>query len=264
MEHPDVTKLYKYRTFSPRSLGMLANNRVYFAASFAFNDPFDCRARREFEFSSTEDFVKKMTPLESSHEKIPIPEAIDRLQQIASDSASYSSYLEKKSQLFQKLAMEQFGIYTMSETPLDILMWSHYADGHTGFCIEFRRKPGNILEFARKVEYPEDDEFPLVDYFLGKTEEQIEEFAKIVLTKSKHWCYEREWRALDAPKDVEGRYKGHEKEYDDDEMLSGIIFGLRMPEKNRQVIRKLLSEKNVSYYDAKMVKNKFQIEIAPT
>lgn len=262
MEYPDVKKLYKYRTFSSRSLSMLANNRMYFAASFVFNDPFDCQARREFEFNSTEEFVKKMAPLEASHEKISMGEAIDRLQQIACDPARYDSYLGKKSRLFQRLAMEQFGIYTMSETPTDILMWSHYADGHTGFCIEFNRKPGNILEFARKVEYPEDDEFAFVDYFLGKTEEQVEEFAKIVLTKSKHWRYEQEWRALDAPKDVEGRYKGHEKEYDD-EMVSGIIFGLRMPEENRQVIRKLLSGKNISYYDAKMVKNKFQAEIVP-
>jgi hypothetical protein len=29
------------------------------------------------------------------------------------------------------------GIYSLSRTPLDELMWAHYANSHTGFCIEY-------------------------------------------------------------------------------------------------------------------------------
>ena len=29
------------------------------------------------------------------------------------------------------------GIYSLSRTPYDELMWSHYGESHEGFCIEY-------------------------------------------------------------------------------------------------------------------------------
>lgn len=58
MKYSNVSRLYKYRKFSARTLNMLANNELYFAASDSFNDPFDCRARKEFEFKDDDEFIQ--------------------------------------------------------------------------------------------------------------------------------------------------------------------------------------------------------------
>lgn len=238
---------------------MLENNQLYFAASYAFNDPFDCRARKEFEFRDDRDLKEKMAPLEAAHRRISIDQAVAYIEQIIADDRK-DEYLEEKSKLFQKLVLEQFGICSFSEVSNDILMWSHYSNGHQGFCVQFERSPENVLQWARPVEYPKNDEFPYVEYWHQDTDAQIEGFAKIVTTKSQHWCYEKEWRALDRPDRIDPHYKGHIYTYPET-MLKGIIFGVRMPSNERQVIKEIVAGKNVDLYEAKIVRNRFQIEV---
>jgi len=261
MEHPEVTELYKYRSFSGRNLSMLENNQLYFAASFTFNDPFDCRARKEFEFGDDEELIEKMAPLEAAHQGISSDQAVEYLNHIIANNRK-DEYLNEKSNLFQKLVLEQFGICSFSEVSNDILMWSHYSDGHQGFCLQFERSPENLLQSARPVEYPDNDEFPYVEYWRQNPNAQLEEFARIVTTKSQHWRYEKEWRALDRPGQVDTHYKGHVSTYSGT-VLKGVVFGVRMPSEKRQVIKKIVAGKNVDLYEAKIVRNRFQIEVVP-
>lgn len=192
MEHPEVTKLYKYRTCSSRSLRMLANNEVYLAASHCFNDPFDCRARQDFECVNDKELIEKMAPLKVEREGIPIEEARKFLKRVVANNDAKEKYIKRYSEYFQKVVLQSFGICSFSEVPNDILMWSHYSDSHKGFCIAFNRTPGNQLQWARRVNYPANDEFPIVNYWVTELNQQIEEFSKVVLTKSKHWAYEKE------------------------------------------------------------------------
>lgn len=259
MDHPEITKLYKYRSFSDRTFNMLKNNQLYFAASFTFNDPFDCRARKEFEFTDNKDLIKKMAPLEAAHQSITVDQAIVYLENIIADNQK-EEYLNRKSNLFQKLVLEQFGICSFSEVSNDILMWSHYSDGHQGFCLEFERSPDNMLQWARPVDYPNNDEFPYVEYWRQNPNEQLEEFSKIVTTKSQHWSYEKEWRILDRPDQISEQYRGHIQSYPEI-MLKGVIFGVRMPANKKQVIKEILVGRNVDLYEAQIVKNSFQIKV---
>ena len=259
MNHPEITKLYRYRSFSDRTLNMLENNQLYFAASFTFNDPFDCRARKEFEFKDDKELIEKMAPLEAAHQSIEIDQAVEYLERIISDNRK-EEYLDEKSSLFQKLVLEKFGICSFSAVSNDILMWSHYSDGHQGFCLEFERSPDNMLQWARPVGYPNNDEYPYVEYWRQNPNEQIEEFAKIVTTKSQHWSYENEWRALDRPDRVDERYRGHIKTHPET-MLKGVIFGVRMPAEKREVIKEILAGRNVDLYEVRIVRNRFQIEV---
>lgn len=260
MDHQHINMLYKYREFSARALRMLANNELYFAASNAFNDPFDCSARKEFEFKDKNELITKMAPLEASHQNISIGEAESYLEQVVASEQTTEDYIKKKSVLFQKLVLQSFGICSFSEIPNDILMWSHYSDGHKGFCVEYSRTDENILKWARPVAYPGNDEFPYIDYWQREPEEQIGEFTKVILTKSRHWGYEKEWRILDRPSHVDDNYSGHTSTYPD-RMLSGVIFGARMPEKDRKTIRGVLASKSVAFYEAEVIKNRFQINI---
>ena len=83
------------------------------------------------------------------------------------------------------------------------LMWSHYADSHKGFCIEYDfSKPKE--EFLSKLPLPVfySESRPLVpwkaaiDNSVENMEEASEELMMGLLTKDKAWEYENEWRIL--------------------------------------------------------------------
>lgn len=265
MHQPEVTKLYKYRTYSARNLSMLSNNEIYFSPSNSFNDPFDCLARKEMEFSDRNDLIARMAPLETHHRKLSMPEAIAYVESRTHNEIATKTYIEEKSKLFQKIVLQTFGIYSISEVNDDILMWSHYSDGHTGFCIEFNRDDSNFLGEAKPVEYPATDDFPFINYWVGDNDRQTEEFIKIILTKSRHWSYEKEWRITGKPSgsppdSVDINYKGHVQKIPDN-MICGIIFGNRMPDRDRNTIRSILNGRNVNFYEAKIIPNKFLLEI---
>ena len=260
MDYLDTTKLYKYRSLSSTTLTNLANNELFFASSDSFNDPFDCRARKEYEFENDNDFIEKWSVLEASQQNISIEEAKVFVEEINSDLERKEEYLKEKSSLFQKQVLQSFGVCSFSCVNDDILMWSHYADSHRGICLEFNREPGNILEHARPIDYPDSDDFPYIDYWLGPTDEQIDELVKVILTKSKHWKYENEWRVIQRPTDIVENYKGHPFSYTE-ETLTGVIFGHRVKEKERHTVERILSSHSVEYYEAKPVKNKFLLSI---
>ena len=87
------------------------------------------------------------------------------------------------------------GVATFSTTPYEILMWSHYADHHKGFCIEFERNSTNMLrgDGGKTVNYQ--DRRPIIDGldFFRDPEGVLND---ILYTKAPCWCYEFEWRLV--------------------------------------------------------------------
>lgn len=80
------------------------------------------------------------------------------------------------------------------------LMWSHYADSHKGFCIEydFREVKGEGLLLP--VYYSNNRPlFPMQIFSESRDESMAELYRQVimgVLTKDKVWEYENEWRIL--------------------------------------------------------------------
>ena len=102
------------------------------------------------------------------------------------------------------------GILSLSETPNNLLMWAHYAEGHTGFVLvldgshDFFKGKNTFLGFAKpdSVEYR--SERPRM-----KIEETSEETAmrEIFFVKGLDWKYEKEWRYLKALDDADKRLR---------------------------------------------------------
>ena len=84
-------------------------------------------------------------------------------------------------------------------------MWSHYADSHTGFCIEYdfnNIKWENLLVYPLPVLYSK--ERPLIPYYNwgGKDIEKAKKDLMIgLLTKDIVWSYENEWRFIISKQD---------------------------------------------------------------
>jgi hypothetical protein len=146
---------------------------------------------------------------------------------------------------------KELRVFCLTEVNDNILMWSHYADKHKGFCIEFERSDHNFLagESCVPVFYPEDDQLPTykpLDLL------KPESFAGIATTKAKLWSYELEWRMI-------SREKGN-RPYALPGDITAIIFGERMNEKHRQTIKNILGL-GMLYLEAIKMKDRFRLKI---
>ncbi len=130
-----------------------------------------------------------------------------------------------------------------------LLLWSHYADNYRGFCLEFQNRENcfGVNPVVYSAAYPK---IKVVD-LLGKGD--IDQFNELILTKFEDWSYEYEWRAF-------SQYPG-EMPYPNN-TLTGVVFGFRMDEPERDSIRYILRDKqNVIYKEVKPSNNRFALEI---
>ena len=113
-----------------------------------------------------------------------------------------NSIQQLEANVVQKL-MGIFRIGCLSADHKNPLMWSHYADSHRGFCVEYdfgtpNRATLSLLPLP--VVYSHDR--PLVPWYVAfnNTPENIMAANKDILlgllTKDSSWEYEREWRLL--------------------------------------------------------------------
>jgi len=236
--------LYRYRPFNQFSISELANQNVWFSSVNDFNDPFEV-------------ILDRFTPV---------------LTNGYSGSSEYLSTPETK-QLHEMLKdiFTTLGLLCFTTKNNNTLMWSHYADSHKGFCIEYERDPTNdfwkqvepvnyvstvkpILElvteifdiklFKSKPVNPE--RFPqLIDTLIKKS----------IYCKDKSWAYENEWRFM-CSKTEPGLSRTPLK-------ISRIIFGLRLSPWDRETLLNLTRNiKGIEYQHANgAIKDNFEMEI---
>jgi len=204
-------KLYKY--CDPKRIEALQNGTLHFADLIKFNDPFELNpsvwATPSAIFPITQvilgEINRHVAPTLAQQNKLQrflmvnlvLPFVflyyMPRIAEIYFDA-----YGQTRRTAFKKLyddSAAAIGIVSLSEEPLDLLMWSHYSSGHTGFVLEFDTahdffgppaKPTEI-EGLHQIKYSK--KRPIVPH--GKGLE-----ISHVLTKSKEWAYEKEWRLI--------------------------------------------------------------------
>ena len=98
----------------------------------------------------------------------------------------------------EKLQQKVF-VACFSERNNSMLMWSHYAEQHTGLCVGYRLheliKKYNIFPVIYNNQMPQISD-------ISNADEGI--LYKSILTKCEDWSYEKEWRIIDIDKSKEG------------------------------------------------------------
>lgn len=122
-------------------------------------------------------------------------------------------------------------IICFTKDPENILMWSYYAQNHSGIVLRFTDEtPDNPLSQARQVDYVSEmpslfNEETLSDILSGydvlNSEFLINE---VVWTKSSHWAHEQEWRIYSGLGRTVNSYE--DIPFTKTE-LDGVIFGIR-------------------------------------
>ena len=123
-------------------------------------------------------------------------------QQVAEANDLFSS-MEKD---LTKTIADTFLVGCLATDPRQRLMWSHYSEGHRGFCIEYDVKA--LLE-KEPVLFPVmySTKRPLIPFDAVSNPKVANEMKarinmlKALLTKDKCWEYENEWRIIIPAKD---------------------------------------------------------------
>ena len=211
-------RLYKYQPFNTRTLTNLQRASIWFSAPINVNDPYDCAGWvvQADEISET-DFARLTKYVRGRDPALTARVTPTELRESFVRSA-HRVYDERRT-----IEHEQRGIACFSATVADIMMWSHYADGHRGLCLEFdtAQPPFNKAQEVHYVDTP-----PLlspVDVLVEDPSDDKNDtlLRAFVLTKARCWSYEQEWRLMhEEPSKLYGYGDGP---------LTGIYFGVEMP-----------------------------------
>jgi hypothetical protein len=251
---------YKYRSLDSednfnRVKEIVTQNKIYCSSPKSLNDPFDCRPSLDFRASKREmrDELNRLQKL--------IRPGMNRKARRKSrdemfDDPVWNPRTETAKARFQELydlEMNRNGVLCMSARNDDILMWAHYADSHRGVCLEFT-SISPLMSLAQRVHYSETR--PIISQYTNV--DKAISFERAMLTKSEHWCYEKEWRII---RNEEGF--GHAKFQSKD--LTGIIFGLQCQPDMVQRFREMLKDRAspISLYRAEINKKNYKISIVP-
>jgi len=253
MEYPEIDHLYKFYNFNTNAFSTLINNTIWFSKPATLNDPFDIDIDLNHSMTSS-DFNNMIQSIEAQPSRSQ--ERMDQLRQMKQFPPDQQA-LDKMTQVIKSKFREDrkdWGVFCLCESYKNILMWSHYADRHKGFCVQFDRNENNRLgdiEYTRPVSYS--CKYPSPNIYSSEGEKKV--YDELFFTKAKCWKYEREWRILNDKGDIE-------LPLIDFTTISGIVFGLNMPPPQRETIRRILSDqKEIVFGEMIKVPDKFEMEI---
>jgi len=226
--------LYKYVIVD--RIDILRNELIRFTQPSAFNDPFECRPFIQSIIGGLDlsDFSIPINLLPDKQQEI-LAEVMERVEQLKrcipkvripsgleqelrtvitgiSNELSERPVTELLEQedakvLFRNILptslSAQIGILSLAERPDNLLMWSHYAQNHTGFVIEFDEEHSFFKSASDGTEHKNPLTLQRVQYSVGRPKRPLinsikdfEQNPSWYLVKSEEWQYEHEWRMM--------------------------------------------------------------------
>jgi hypothetical protein len=214
-------------------LAQLAHGKLWVSDPASFNDPFDLRLYiRDLTchspFSGEDRLRRALACLLKDNAALQDywlfdPSLLTTLDDWIAGTADSHAVIAAVQRRFAA-----FGIACFSEDWRSQLMWSHYADTHAGFCIEYRLEPlhlgaealgrGGFLQ--QQVQYVSTLPEICLSEVLFSPHQVL---SRLLSTKSIEWAYEREWRLihLGASRALVALPEGM--------AITALIGGIRMP-----------------------------------
>lgn len=253
------SKLYKYATFD--RIDVLINEHIRFTQPEEFNDPFELSPaitgltseselekmyEREFYVTVAAEYYK-----EPRYRLVGIQLfdffrlASDKKTEVGKQFKNINPALAPKLTAATRVIRKQVCILCLCEEPYNLLMWSHYANNHTGIVFEFdalhpvfnrKLSEHDDMRHLRRVHYAH--ERPNLD--LAEIDAK-----SLLLTKGHVWAYENEWRQIESITHA----KIIHKKVPNDILLfdmpaaaiTGIFIGARASDENIENLVRLIS-----------------------
>ncbi|AMR32721.1 hypothetical protein A0256_15465 [Mucilaginibacter sp. PAMC 26640] len=196
-------KLYKFSAINANFYSGLKEGYLWHSRPLTFNDPFDCY-KHLLKFEPSEADIVDFCTRNYKTGDPPLN------QQIINLLRNPQHLVDAQWESLEDSINGQ-GICCFAENYSNTLMWSHYANNHSGICLVFSPHL-DLTPFIVKVRYTSN--FTPLNYY-----ENNRIGALVMLsTKSEDWAYESEYRSISATPG---------KNHFDKKMLTEIIFGCK-------------------------------------
>lgn len=174
---------------------------------------------------------------------------------------------------FNNEVKKQIIFVSLSEHNNIVPMWAHYADNHTGVCIEY-----NLLDFELGFEetchpilYVNHADFTEeINYLNDDNRNKLKILQEPFLKKSRDWSYEDEWRILINVDRIRMASKiiDYSKFFDKRKDLcfirfpkpTSVFLGLKISEKDEKEIINICQKREIKVY--KMVKDESRYNLS--
>lgn len=253
-------RLYKYRTLNAndemsvaRLNEILVSSTLWFASPSTFNDPFDMAVRLDFAGTPSERraamqrLVKRQKPSAPWKKREAI---VNNLMQRPVEH--WRAFVQET---YDKVS-SAFGVCSFAGDPKSILMWSHYADHHSGICLQFESHLDPLLLRAISVEYS--STFPIDNWVQDPF--HASGMDSSIVRKHLGWQYEKESRILRARS---ANTTAHFRP----EALTAVILGCRIADDSEELLRQLLEDRyrrglpKVAVYRATKHASKYKLNV---
>lgn len=280
------SSLFRYRRYNKRQVDAFRNDTIYAVTANTFNDPYDTLVcydqvgikekvsqvmsvealiAMKSSFAAGNDFpeeAKRILPceiVEGLKNVLATIEDIDSLKdRIEASRSNMLSLIDIYFPILSKVSKKSSTMACFSESIQSVLMWSHYADSHTGFALEYDFRPALKGAIENSAIYPViyDEERLDVSLYMGwlflkligvnASNPDISSYFKIAIHKSVEWEYEKEWRLIDStPRNIL-----------DDNIVSeihqkpvAIYYGCNITMKHKRILHKIAQRKGIQEYD---------------
>lgn len=259
-DYPET--LYKYRSWSNEyHRKIISENQLYLASPKDFNDPIDCRIGNNYSLLDSDEKITEYAEIITTRhwDKVvqmgldPNKEKERIINELKTDLNSVQKGDDENT---FKMQDKHFGVLSMSARFDSILMWSHYADFHKGFCVGFdetKMRESNLFGKGGPVTY--DNEFPKIDPRNNRTPEKS--FLQTHY-KAKDWNYEEEYRLTKL-------FFPGEPTQDDrivtvpNDFITEVIIGLKTPNEHKDEIMEVCNRKQIPVYQIEQIPFEFKL-----
>jgi hypothetical protein len=254
--------VYKFRNWgNEHHKKLLTDNIIHFASPSSFNDPFDSTIPFRYDLVSDKELMKAYCQIIKNDEpNISRQEMRKKArEELKKGIVKSPDYPEKARAIIEQFNANMFGIFSLAGKYNDLLMWSHYANNHRGFCVGFKYEL--LVEFCtqyffnkkkvlenRPVIYQED--YPIL---IPTKEDDVEFMIRPLSYKSKVWEYENEYRLIVS----EG---ANENVVIPNEIFERIVLGCKMLPEMKNEIKEIANRKSIPITDSKMHLEKYALE----
>lgn len=262
--------LYKHFSYGAKDteyefkvLDTFYNSSLLFSKPNVFNDPFDCFSIIDYNFdkitrAEMQDIRKERITNKdfklNKHKYIKDLKAIDVIKH------------------WGDIRRNEFHLTCFNNSPLHILMWSHYAFNHQGFMVEFKFKKTSNKFAGLPIPVIYCNDFPKLKYpynasakmCIEDREFGAEMIIKLFSNKAECWSYENEFRLPNTIGELENEKAPVTI---DSNLFVSVIFGARTNISNVQETEKAIAQFNEKYnqnietYHAKMKEDKYELYV---
>lgn len=229
--------LYRYRSFETKYWkDEIFKGKIYLAQATQLNDPMDCLAYFDTTLLSPD---CKFIGLIKQKFKCSYNEIINKLR-----------HENNTRWIFENLRSD---IRTASfcENNFSLLMWSHYANMHNGFCIKYNTKM--LKPIISGMLYPVIYSSEKPDILVEVKDCTWNAGVKALVYKAKEWEYEHEWRVINK---ADGQY-----EFFQLDAIEEIYLGARCEEKDKEEVVNWAKENGKEVYQMKIDLKEYRLII---